>query len=185
MLADTDAVIRRGEKVLVKGDSGTGKSTLIRAMAGLWPWGSGRILRPRDARIAFMPQQPYMPRGTLRDALDYPHDDTPPDPARTEKILTACGLAHLVPRLDEKQSWSDVLSGGEQQRLGFARVLLKRPDIIIMDEPTSALDELSRTRIMELLCEEAPGSTIVHASRGPGLKRFYNREIHLKARSKP
>ena len=86
MLADTDAVIRRGEKVLVQGDSGTGKSTLIRAMAGLWPWGSGRILRPRDARIAFMPQQPYMPRGTLRDALDYPHDDTPPDPARTEKI---------------------------------------------------------------------------------------------------
>ena len=116
-------------------------------MAGLWPWGSGRILRPRDARIAFMPQQPYMPVGTLRDALDYPHDDTPPDPARTEKILTACGLAHLVPRLDEKeQSWSHVLSGGEQQRLGFARVLLKRPDIIIMDEPTSALDELSRTR---------------------------------------
>ena len=104
---------------------------------------------------------------------------------KTEKILTACGLAHLVPRLDEKQSWSDVLSGGEQQRLGFARVLLKRPDIIIMDEPTSALDELSRTRIMELLCEEAPGSTIVHASRGPGLKRFYNREIQLKARSKP
>jgi len=181
MLADTDAVIGRGEKVLVKGDSGTGKSTLIRAMAGLWPWGSGRILRPRDARIAFMPQQPYMPRGTLRDALDYPHDDTPPDPARTEKILTACGLAHLVPRLDEKQSWSDVLSGGEQQRLGFARVLLKRPDIIIMDEPTSALDELSRTRIMELLCDEAPGSTIVHASRGPGLKRFYDREIHLNS----
>jgi putative ATP-binding cassette transporter len=86
-----------------------------------------------------------------------------------------------VPRLDEKQSWSDVLSGGEQQRLGFARVLLKRPDIIIMDEPTSALDELSRTRIMELLCEEAPGSTIVHASRGPGLKRFYDREIHLNS----
>jgi putative ATP-binding cassette transporter len=184
MLADTDAVIRRGEKVLVKGESGTGKSTLIRAMAGLWPWGSGGILRPRDARIAFMPQQPYMPQGTLRDALDYPHDGTPPDPARTEKILTACGLAHLVPRLEEKQSWSDVLSGGEQQRLGFARVLLKRPDIIIMDEPTSALDELSRTRIMELLCEEAPGSTIVHASRSPGPRRFYDREIHLKARSK-
>ena len=93
MLADTDAVIRRGEKVLVKGDSGTGKSTLIRAMAGLWPWGSGRILRPRDARIAFMPQQPYMPRGTLHDALDYPHDDTPPDPARTEKIRSYVAAA--------------------------------------------------------------------------------------------
>ncbi len=183
MLADTDAVIGRGEKVLVKGDSGAGKSTLIRAMAGLWPWGSGRILRPRDARIAFMPQQPYMPRGTLRDALDYPRDDTPPDPARTGKILAACGLAHLVSRLDEEQSWSDVLSGGEQQQLGFARVLLKRPDIIIMDEPTSALDDLSQTRLMELLCEEAPGSTIIHAARRNVDKRFYDREIQLNARS--
>ncbi|WP_363352493.1 ATP-binding cassette domain-containing protein [Methylocystis echinoides] len=143
MLAETDAVIGRGEKVLVKGDSGAGKSTLIRAIAGLWPWGSGRILRPRDARIAFMPQQLYMPRGTLRGALDYPHDDIPPDPARIEKILSACGLAHLVSRLDEEQSWSDVLSGGEQQQLGFARVLLRPPDIIIMDEPASALDDLS------------------------------------------
>ena len=183
MLADTDAVIGRGEKVLVKGDSGAGKSTLIRAIAGLWPWGSGRILRPRDARIAYMPQQPYMPRGTLRDALDYPHDDAPPNPARIEKILAACGLAHLVSRLDEEQSWSDVLSGGEQQQLGFARVLLRPPDIIIMDEPTSALDDLSQTRLMELLSEEAPGSTIIHAARRNVDKRFYDREIQLKARS--
>ncbi|WP_363351735.1 ABC transporter ATP-binding protein/permease [Methylocystis echinoides] len=182
MLAETDAVIGRGEKVLVKGDSGAGKSTLIRAIAGLWPWGSGRILRPRDARIAFMPQQPYMPRGTLRGALDYPHDDIPPDPARIEKILSACGLAHLVSRLDEEQSWSDVLSGGEQQQLGFARVLLRPPDIIIMDEPASALDDLSQTRLMELLSEGAPGSTIIHAARRNVDKRFYHREIQLKAR---
>ncbi|QGM97296.1 ABC transporter ATP-binding protein/permease [Methylocystis parvus] len=182
MLADTDAVIRSGERILVKGESGAGKSTLIRAMAGLWPWGSGRILRPKDARIAFMPQQPYMPRGTLRDALDYPHDDTLPDAARIETILVACGLGHLVSRLDEEQSWSDVLSGGEQQQLGFARVLLRPPDIIIMDEPTSALDDLSQTRLMELLSEEAPRSTIIHAARRNVDKRFYDREIQLKSR---
>ncbi|BDV36474.1 ABC transporter ATP-binding protein (plasmid) [Methylocystis iwaonis] len=182
MLADTDAVIRRGEKILVEGESGAGKSTLIRAIAGLWPWGSGSILRPRDARVAFMPQQPYMPRGTLRDALNYPHDATPPDPARIEKILVTCGLAHLVSRLDEEQNWSDVLSGGEQQQLGFARVLLKPPDIIIMDEPASALDDLSQTRLMELLSEEAPNSTIIHAARRNVDERFYDREIQLKAK---
>ncbi|CAJ0849632.1 Vitamin B12 transport ATP-binding protein BacA [freshwater sediment metagenome] len=185
MLADTDAVIERGEKVLVKGESGAGKSTLIRAIAGLWPWGSGRILRPRDARVAYMPQQPYMPRGTLRDALDYPHDDALPNPAHIEKILVDCGLPHLVSRLDEEQSWSDVLSGGEQQQLGFARVLLRPPDIIIMDEPTSALDDLSQTRLMELLNEGAPGSTIIHAARRNLDKRFYDREIQLKARCAP
>jgi putative ATP-binding cassette transporter len=132
-----------------------------------------------------MPQQPYMPRGTLRDALDYPHDDALPNPAHIEKILVDCGLPHLVSRLDEEQSWSDVLSGGEQQQLGFARVLLRPPDIIIMDEPTSALDDLSQTRLMELLNEGAPGSTIIHAARRNLDKRFYDREIQLKARCAP
>ncbi|MGJ0510812.1 ATP-binding cassette domain-containing protein [Methylocystis sp.] len=103
--------------------------------------------------------------------------------ARTKRILAACGLAHLVSRLDEEQSWADVLSDGEQQQLGFARVLLRPPDIIIMDEPTSALDDLSQMRLMELLCEEAPGSTIIHAARRNVDKRFYDREIQLHARS--
>jgi len=164
MLADAEVRIRPGEKVLVKGDSGTGKSTLIRAMAGLWPWGSGQILRPRHARIAFMPQRPYIPLGTLRHALDYPHDATPIEPGRTEEMLRACGLDHFIARLDEEENWSGILSGGEQQRLAFARVLLKRPDIIIMDEPTSALDELSQTRMMELLREEVPDSMVLHVA---------------------
>jgi len=180
MLADAEVRIKKGEKVLVKGDSGTGKSTLIRAMAGLWPWGSGQILRPRDARIAFMPQRPYIPLGTLRHALDYPHDATPIEPGRTEDMLKACGLDHFIARLDEEENWSGILSGGEQQRLAFARVLLKRPDIIIMDEPTSALDELSQTRMMELLRAEVPDSMVLHVAHRPGLDRFHDREIHLK-----
>lgn len=179
MLADAVARIERGEKVLVKGDSGTGKSTLIRALAGLWPWGSGRILRPKDARIAFMPQRPYIPLGSLRHALDYPHDATPPDPERTQQMLAACGLEHCVARLDEEQNWGNILSGGEQQRFAFARALLKRPDIIIMDEPTSALDELSQSRMMELLRQEVPDAMVIHVAHRPGLERFHDREIHL------
>jgi putative ATP-binding cassette transporter len=180
MLADAEVRILPGEKVLVKGDSGTGKSTLIRAMAGLWPWGSGQILRPRDARIAFMPQRPYIPLGTLRHALDYPHDAMPIAPGRTEQMLRACGLDHFIERLDDEDHWSGILSGGEQQRLAFARVLLKRPDIIIMDEPTSALDELSQTRMMELLRTEVPDAMVLHVAHRPGLDRFHDREIHLK-----
>jgi putative ATP-binding cassette transporter len=180
MLADAEVRIQRGEKVLVEGDSGTGKSTLIRAIAGLWPWGSGAILRPRGARIAFMPQRPYIPLGALRRALDYPHDDTPMDPERIKEMLCACGLGHFVARLDEEENWSGILSGGEQQRLAFARVLLKRPDIIIMDEPTSALDELSQTRMMELLRSEVPDAMVLHVAHRPGLDRFHDREIHLK-----
>ena len=180
MLGDADVRIQRGEKVLVEGDSGTGKSTLIRAIAGLWPWGSGSILRPRNARIAFMPQRPYIPLGPLSRALDYPHDDTPLDPERAKAMLQACGLDHFIVRLDEAENWSGIMSGGEQQRLAFARVLLKRPDIIIMDEPTSALDELSQTRMMELLRSELPDAMVVHVAHRPGLDRFHDREIHLK-----
>ena len=180
MLSDAEATIKKGEKVLVKGDSGTGKSTLIRAMAGLWPWGSGRILRPRDARISFMPQRPYIPMGTLRQALDYPLEEGAPlEAARTEEILRACGLDQLVDRLDADEHWAGILSGGEQQRLAFARVLLKRPDIVIMDEPTSALDELSQTRMMELMRSDAPDSMVIHVAHRPGLERFHDREIHL------
>ncbi len=179
MLVDADVRVERGEKVLVTGDSGTGKSTLIRAMAGLWPWGSGSILRPKDARISFMPQRPYIPLGNLRQALNYPQDDTPPDPERVERLLAACGLEPLTQRLDDDENWANVLSGGEQQRFAFARVLLKQPDIIIMDEPTSALDEIGQMRMMELLRAEAPNSMVLHVAHRPGLKRFHDREIHL------
>ncbi|MDE2363096.1 MAG: ABC transporter ATP-binding protein/permease [Hyphomicrobiales bacterium] len=180
MLAESDARFEPGDKVLVQGGSGSGKSTLIRAIAGLWPWGSGRIQRPNDAAIAFLPQRPYLPLGSLRNAVNYPSDGGAPAPAAVEKVLEECGLAHLAPRLDEEDNWSNVLSGGEQQRIAFARIFLKKPDIVILDEATSALDELSQARMMEMMCDKLAHSTVLHVAHRPGLEKYHNRRIELK-----
>ena len=180
MLSESDARFEPGDKVLVQGESGSGKSTLIRAIAGLWPWGSGRIQRPNDATIAFMPQRPYIPLGTLRNAVDYPAGATAPTQEEIEKVLVDCGLEHLIPRLDEEDSWANVLSGGEQQRLAFARIFLKKPDIVIMDEATSALDELSQAKMMQFVMERLEHSTLLHVAHRPGLEKYHNRQIWLK-----
>ena len=180
MLDESDARIEMGEKVIVKGESGSGKSTLIRAIAGLWPWGSGQILRPLDARFSFMPQRPYIPLGTLRIALSYPDDGVAISDDAIVDILDECGLEHLAPRIDEEDNWASILSGGEQQRLAFARVFLKQPDIVIMDEATSALDELSQKRMMELMTDRLPKAMVIHVAHRPGLDKYHTREIVLK-----
>ena len=132
-----DVTVREGEAVVLRGPSGSGKTTLFRVLAGLWPFGRGRIATPpADARVLFLPQKPYLPIGTLKDALCYPD---PPDQVADRdcrEALEACGLWHLAPRLGEATNWSLVLSGGEQQRLGFARALLLRPDWLFLDEAT-------------------------------------------------
>ena len=180
MIDGAEATIAPGEKVLVKGDSGSGKSTLIRAIAGLWPWGSGEILRPDGAEIAFMPQRPYFPIGTLRAALLYPHPEQVVAEERMADLLSRCGLEHLIVRLDEADQWGSLLSGGEQQRLAFARILIHPPDILVMDEPTSSLDELSQFRMMEYMRDLLPDAMVIHVGHRPGLERFHDREIYLR-----
>jgi putative ATP-binding cassette transporter len=129
-----DIKVAPGERVLLGGESGSGKSTLIRAIAGLWPWGEGRILLPAGAKLAFVPQRPYIPLGTLRDAVAYPVEGKLLSDQRVKAVLGDVGLGYLVGKLDaEEERWDQTLSGGERQRVAFARLLIEEPDIIIMD----------------------------------------------------
>lgn len=179
LIAEANAEIAAGEKVLIVGESGTGKSTLFRAVAGLWPWGGGHIRVPPRDQMMFMPQRPYLPLGTLADALAYPLPAKRfPRPAQ-EAALTRCGLEHLIPRLEEDQRWDRILSLGEQQRLAFARVLLHRPRWVLMDEATAALDEANQDAMMRLFREELAESALVSIGHRPGLDAYHDRTLTL------
>ena len=167
-----------GKPVLVTGPSGSGKSTLLRAIAGLWPFGRGRI-RVGDGHVLFLPQRPYLPLGTLGDAIAYPELDHQPRRAELEAALHAVGLSYLVDQLDEEGNWAQRLSGGEQQRLGFARVLLMRPEVVFLDEATSALDEAAESALYRLLREADWRPTIVSVGHHGTLKRFHETIVDL------
>jgi putative ATP-binding cassette transporter len=179
MIDEADTVIAAGQKVLLMGESGTGKSTLIRAIAGLWPWGSGSVRLPAGAKVAFLPQRPYMPLGTLRQVLSYPDDGTSATDEVLREALTKCGLKRLIPRLDEEEKWDKVLSGGEQQRIGFARLLVMRPDVVIMDEATAALDAASQDAMMELFRDELAHATLISVGHRSELEDYHDRKLTL------
>jgi putative ATP-binding cassette transporter len=163
--------------VLITGPTGSGKSTLLRAIAGLWPFGRGSI-RLAEGTVLFLPQRPYLPLGTLADALSYP-GNLRRDRETVASALRTVGLAHLVDRLDDDANWAQRLSGGEQQRLGFARVLLLRPAIVFLDEATSALDEAGETALYRLLREAEWRPTIVSVGHHRTLTRFHNSVVDL------
>jgi putative ATP-binding cassette transporter len=180
VVKDAEIAIERGERVLVAGESGTGKSTLVRAIAGLWPWGKGQVQVETGAKMLLMPQRPYVPVGTLRRAVTYPLPEGSKDVAEIARALKLVGLEHLVERIPEDAPWDQILSGGEKQRLAFARILLHRPNIVVLDEATSALDPASQDRMMELLTSELGATTIVSVAHRPELEAFHSRKITLE-----
>jgi putative ATP-binding cassette transporter len=176
----SDLVIEPADRVLVTGASGSGKTSLFRALGGVWPFGSGTIRVPKGADLLVLPQKPYLPLGTLRGALAYPGPTDTFAPAEIEEALTATGLGALKARLDETAYWADQLSVGEQQRLSIARALLQKPDWLFLDEATSALDEPAEAMLYRLLLERLPGTAIVSIGHRSSLIAFHDRFLGLK-----
>jgi putative ATP-binding cassette transporter len=179
LLGGASLAVAAGERVMLSGRSGSGKSTLLRAMGNLWSSGAGRITLPNE-RALFLPQRPYLPIGSLREALSYPQPVADYPAERYAQVLETCRLPHLVSRLDESNHWQRMLSPGEQQRLAFARALLYAPKWLYMDEATSAMDEEDEASLYQALIDELPGLSIISVGHRSSLKRFHPRHVRIE-----
>jgi vitamin B12/bleomycin/antimicrobial peptide transport system ATP-binding/permease protein len=168
-----------GERVLVTGPSGSGKSTLFRAITGIWPFGSGRVAVPAEAKVMLVPQRPYFPVAPLAAAVAYPATAGTFDDARIAEALVAVGLPELVGRLGEEAHWNRMLSLGEQQRLALARALLHAPDYLFLDEATASLDEAAEAALYRLLQDRLKGTTIISIGHRSTLGAFHGRRVEL------
>ncbi|QHI98886.1 ATP-binding cassette domain-containing protein [Xylophilus rhododendri] len=177
LTAPVDLSLNPGERWLVSGPSGSGKSVLFRALAGIWPYGGGRIEHPAGKRLLFLPQKSYVPSGTLAEALTYPQPASAHAPELLRALLHDCRLDALAPRLDEVDNWSLRLSPGEQQRLAFGRAVLHKPDYLFLDEATSALDEESEAAMYALVRERLPQAAVVSIAHRSTVARWHERQL--------
>lgn len=176
LLRATSLRLEPGRHTVITGPSGIGKSTLFRVLCGIWPWGGGKVRQPAGVRVLFLPQRPYLPIGTLRDALAYPFGPGPATDNDLRELLHACHLGNYAGRLGESDNWGRRMSPGEQQRLGFARALLHQPDWLFLDEATSALDSTMESELYELVFQRLTRSTVVSIAHREQVARHHTQQ---------
>ena len=183
LLKPMSFVLKPGENVLVKGKSGCGKSTLLRAISGIWPYVEGKINLPDNTELMFIPQKPYLPLGSLREALLYP-GNKPLEDAEINRLMELCQIGYLKEQLDVVADWSHVLSVGEQQRLAFVRAHIQKPLWLFLDEATSALDEDTEARMYELLESELEATTVVSVGHRSTLNKYHKQVLFIDKETK-
>ncbi len=172
-----DIVIKHGDKVLIKGKTGAGKTTFFRVLAGLWPFGKGSVSMPEGKSFMVLPQQPYFPFGTLAGAICYPDASDKFSRTDIEKALRDVSMEKFIPRLDDVGFWNQQLSGGEQQRISLSRAMLHHPDYLFFDEATASVDEPSEEELYKMLQDRMKNSTIISIGHRSSLEKFHERKI--------
>jgi len=179
LLAERKIEIRAAERVLIVGEPGTGKTLLFRALAGLWPWGAGRVVHPKDEELFYMPRTPYLPPGTLREALAYPSTVDKFEAPAYSVALTRLGLESLEPLLDVAKRWDRELSEDEQQRLSFATLLLHAPQWVLIDEVLDSLDDETLERVSQVLNQDLEHTGVIYIGRAEMQDGLFSRVLHL------
>jgi len=178
LIKDLNLTLTQGNSLLIQGQSGVGKTTLLRTIAGLWSYAEGKIFCPQHNTL-FLSQRPYLPQGNLLTALYYPNITENVDLAKITRVLEQVQLAHLQDRLEQEQDWSRILSLGEQQRLAFARLLLHKPKVAFLDEASASLDEGMEHAMYRLIREELPNTTIISVGHRSTLVPLHQQQLEL------